>query len=116
MVDETMAEDPGPGAFEGRPAPGPGRGETAPGLRGRETLTTGDKRTPPIGWRGSKIVFLDFGRSKIFAVTDDSDEVLVFNNLAELAESLRPEVIVLDNLPEGLQSMWQNWQRQGLHS
>ncbi len=50
-------------------------------------------------------MFLDFGRSKIFAVTDDSDEVLVFNNLVELAESLRPAVIVLDNLPEKLQSM-----------
>jgi hypothetical protein len=89
----------------GRPAPGPERGETAPGLRGRETPQKGDERTVPIGGRGSKIVFLDFGRSKIFAVTDDSDEVLVFNNLVELVESLRPAVIVLDNLPGKLQSM-----------
>jgi hypothetical protein len=51
------------------------------------------------------MMFLDFGRSKIFAVTDDSDEVLVFNNLVELVESLRPAVIVLDNLPGKLQSM-----------
>jgi len=50
------------------------------------------------------MVFLDFGRSKIFAVTDDSDEVLVFNNLAELAEKLRPTVIVLDSLPGKLQN------------
>jgi hypothetical protein len=89
----------------GRPAPGPERGETAPGLRGRETPQKGDERTVPIGGRGSKIVFLDFGRSRIFAVTDDSDEVLVFNNLVELVESLRPAVIVLDNLPGKLQSM-----------
>jgi hypothetical protein len=89
----------------GRPAPGPERGETAPGLRGRETPQKGDERTVPIGGRGSKIVFLDFGRNKIFAVTDDSDEVLVFNNLVELVESLRPAVIVLDNLPGKLQSM-----------
>ncbi len=50
------------------------------------------------------MVFLDFGRSKIFAVTDDSDEVLVFNNLAELAEKLKPAVIVLDSLPRKQQN------------
>jgi hypothetical protein len=48
---------------------------------------------------GGKIVFLDFGRNKIYALTDYSDEVLVFNNLAELAERLRPAVIVVDSLP-----------------
>jgi hypothetical protein len=73
-------------------------GEAAPGLRGRETLTTGDKRTLPIRKRG-EMMFLDFGRNKIFAITDDSDEVLVFNNLAELCEKLKPTVIVLDSLP-----------------
>jgi hypothetical protein len=36
---------------------------------------------------------------KAFAITDDSDEVLVFNNLAELCEKLKPTVIVLDSLP-----------------
>jgi hypothetical protein len=48
MIKGHGGEGPGPGAFEGRPAPGPGRGETAPGLRGRETLATGDKSTLPI--------------------------------------------------------------------
>jgi hypothetical protein len=90
-------EGPGPGEM-GRPAPGPERGETAPGLRGRETLATGDKSTSPIG-RGGKIVFVDFGRDKLFVLTDDSDEVSVFNNLTELAEKLKPAVIVLDSLP-----------------
>jgi hypothetical protein len=51
-----------------------------------------------MGRRG-RAAFIDFGRNKIFAVTDDSDEVLVFNNLAELAEKLKPAVIVLDSLP-----------------
>jgi hypothetical protein len=51
------------------------------------------------------MMFLDFGRSKIFAITDDSDEVLVFNNLAELVEKLKPAIIVLDNLPGKLQNM-----------
>jgi hypothetical protein len=57
-----------------------------------------DKAQAPMGRRGGT-VFLDFGRSKIFAITDDSDEVLVFNNLTELVEKLRPAVIVLDSLP-----------------
>jgi hypothetical protein len=57
-----------------------------------------DKAQAPMGRRG-RTVFLDFGRSKIFAITDDSDEVLVFNNLVELAERLRPAVIILDSLP-----------------
>jgi hypothetical protein len=45
------------------------------------------------------VVYVDFGRNKIYALTDDGDEVMVFNNLAELAERLRPAVIVLDCLP-----------------
>jgi hypothetical protein len=90
-------KDPAPGVNQGGLLPG-SMGEAAPSLRGRETLATGDKNTLPIG-RGGEMVFLDFGRNKIFAITDDSDEVLVFNNIAELAERLRPAVIVLDSLP-----------------
>jgi hypothetical protein len=104
MTKSHGEEDPAPGVNQGGLLPGY-MGEAAPGLRGRETLATGGKSTLPIGGRGGKIVFLDFGRNKIYAVTDDSDEVLVFNNLVELAESLRPAVIVLDNLPGKLQSM-----------
>jgi hypothetical protein len=61
-------------------------------------LPSPDKAQAPMGRRGGT-VFLDFGRSKIFAITEDSDEVLVFNNLTELVEKLRPAVIVLDSLP-----------------
>jgi hypothetical protein len=53
---------------------------------------------------GGKIVFLDFGRNKIYALTDYSDEVLVFNNLVELAEKLKPTIIVIDSLPGKQQS------------
>jgi hypothetical protein len=95
-------EDLAPGVNQGGLLPGY-MGEAAPGLQGRETLTAGDKRTLPIRRRG-EVVFLDFGRNKIFAVTDDSDEVLVFNNLVELAEKLKPIVIVLDSLPGKQQS------------
>jgi hypothetical protein len=97
MVEKTVAKDPAPGVNQGGLLPGY-MGEAAPGLQGREALATGDKRTLPIGRRG-EVVFLDFGRRKIFAVTDDSDEVMVFNNLAELVERLKPAVIVLDCLP-----------------
>jgi hypothetical protein len=65
---------------------------------GVRCLPSPDKAQAPVGRRGGT-VFLDFGRNKIFAVTDDSDEVLVFNNLTELVEKLRPAVIVLDSLP-----------------
>ena len=65
---------------------------------GMRCLPSPDKAQAPIGRRGGT-VFLDFGRNKVFAVTDDSDEVLVFNNLTELVEKLRPAIIVLDSLP-----------------
>jgi hypothetical protein len=48
---------------------------------------------------GGEVVYVDFGRNKVYAITDESNEVLVFNNLVELAERLRPAVIVVDSLP-----------------
>jgi hypothetical protein len=88
-------------------APAPGS-PNATGLTegagdGTRCLPSPDKAQAPMGRRG-RTVFLDFGRSKIFAVTDDSDEVLVFNNLTELVEKLRPAMIVLDSLPGKQQS------------
>jgi hypothetical protein len=97
MTKSHGEEGPGPGACEGRPAPGPNVGETSPGLQGRETPETGDRSTLPIVGKG--VVYVDFGKNKIFALTDESDELLVFDNLAELAEELRSTVIVLDSLP-----------------
>jgi hypothetical protein len=85
-------------------APAPGS-PNATGLTegagdGTRCLPSLDKAQAPMGGT----VFLDFGRSKIFAITDDGDEVLVFNNLTELVERLRPAVIVLDSLPGRLQN------------
>jgi hypothetical protein len=94
-MSEKPSQVPAPGATGGAGPGSPNLGRPAP----QDALPIKKE-----GW-GSKTVFLDFGRSKIFAVTDDSDEVLVFNNIVELAESLRPAVIVLDNLPGKLQSM-----------
>jgi hypothetical protein len=87
-------------------APAPGS-PNATGLTegagdGTRCLPSPDKAQAPMGRGGA--VFLDFGRSKIFAITDDSDEVLVFNNLTELVEKLRPAVVVLDSLPGRLQN------------
>jgi hypothetical protein len=87
-------------------APAPGS-PNATGLTegagdGTRCLPSPEKAQAPMGRGGA--VFLDFGRSKIFAVTDDSDEVLVFNNLTELVEKLRPAVVVLDSLPGRLQN------------
>jgi hypothetical protein len=88
-------------------APAP-RSPNATGLTegagdGTRCLPSSDKAQAPMGRRG-RTAFLDFGRSKIFAITDDSDEVLVFNNLTELVEKLKPAVIVLDSLPGKQQS------------
>jgi hypothetical protein len=65
---------------------------------GIRCLPSPDKAQAPMGRRGGTAL-IDFGRNKVFAVTDDSDEVLVFNNLTELVEKLKPAVIVLDSLP-----------------
>jgi hypothetical protein len=92
-MSEKPSQVPAPGATGGA-----GPGSPTMGRPVRDTLPIRKE-----GW-GSKMVFLDFGRSKIFAVTDDSDEVLVFNNLAELAEKLKPAVIVLDSLPRKQQN------------
>jgi hypothetical protein len=88
-------------------APAPGSpnaiGLTEGAGDGTRCLPSLDKAQAPMGRRG-RAAFIDFGRNKIFAVTDDSDEVLVFNNLTELVEKLRPTMIVLDSLPGKQQS------------
>jgi len=52
----------------------------------------------------NEVIYVDFGSNKVYALTDENNEILVFNNLAELAEKLRPAVIVLDSLPGKLQN------------
>jgi hypothetical protein len=115
MTPSHGDEGPGPGAFEGRPAPGPGRGETAPGLRGRETPQKGDRRTLPIDvGRGRKIVFVDFGRNKVYALEDDGDEVMVFDDFAEMVEKLKPSVVVADDYPRKLLPILANLAENGI--
>jgi hypothetical protein len=81
------------------------RGRLLPACNeGRPRKQRGTDVLCPSVEEGGKIVFLDFGRNKIYALTDYSDEVLVFNNLVELAEKLKPTIIVIDSLPGKQQS------------
>jgi hypothetical protein len=115
MVDETMAEDPGPGEM-GRPAPGPNVGGDAPVPQRREAPErSGDRRTLPIdGGRGSKIVFVDFGRNKVYALEDDGDEVMVFDDFADMVEKLKPSVVVADDYPRKLLPILANLAANGI--
>jgi hypothetical protein len=114
MTPSHGVDDPGPGEM-GRPAPGPNVGGDAPVPQRRETLETGDRRTLPIdGGRGSKIVFVDFGRNKVYALEDDGDEVMVFDDFAEMVEKLKPSVVVADDYPRKLLPILANLAENGI--
>jgi hypothetical protein len=114
MTPSHGVKDPGPGEM-GRPAPGPNVGGDAPVPQRRETLETGDRRTLPIGvGRGSKIVFVDFGRNKVYALEDDGDEVMVFDDFAEMVERLKPLVVVADAYPRKLLPILANLAENGI--
>ncbi len=85
-------------------APAPGSPETtvlAVGARG-------DWASSPAARHGAqrgKVVFVDFGRNKVYALTADSDDVSEFDSLVEMVDSLSPAVVVVDSLPSKLQNM-----------
>jgi len=54
------------------------------------------------GKLGKGVVFIDFGRNKVYALTDNCEAVMVFDSIMELAKKLWP--IVLDSLPGRQQS------------
>ncbi len=47
---------------------------------------------------------MDFGRNKVYALTDDGEDVSTFDNLVDLVERLSPTIIVVDSLPNKLQN------------
>jgi hypothetical protein len=99
----------------GRPAPGPNVGGDAPVPQRRETPQKGDRSTLPIGGgRGSKIVFVDFGGNKVYALEDDCDEVMVFEDFAEMVEKLKPSVVVADDYPRKLLPILANLAANGI--
>jgi hypothetical protein len=48
-------------------------------------------------------VFVDFGRNRVYALPEDGQEVMVFNDFLEMFEKLRPTIVVADDYPRKLQ-------------
>jgi hypothetical protein len=48
-------------------------------------------------------VFVDFGRNRVYALQEDGEEVMVFNDFLEMFEKLRPTIVVADSYPRKLQ-------------
>jgi hypothetical protein len=48
-------------------------------------------------------VFVDFGRNRVYALQEDGEEVMVFNDFLEMFEKLRPTIVVADDYPRKLQ-------------
>jgi hypothetical protein len=49
-------------------------------------------------------VFVDFGHGRLYALPEDGQEVMVFNDFLEMFEKLRPTIVVADSYPRKLQS------------
>jgi hypothetical protein len=48
-------------------------------------------------------VFIDFGRGRVYALPEDGEEVVVFNDFLEMFGKLRPKIVVADSYPRKLQ-------------
>jgi hypothetical protein len=48
-------------------------------------------------------VFVDFGRNRVYALPEDGEEVMVFNDFLEMFDRLRPTIVVADSYPRKLQ-------------
>jgi len=48
-------------------------------------------------------VFVDFGRGRVYALPEDGQEVMVFNDFLEMFGKLRPRIVVADSYPRKLQ-------------
>jgi len=48
-------------------------------------------------------VFVDFGRGKVYALTDKGEQVEVFDNLEDVIGKLCPDAVVIDSLPAKFQ-------------
>jgi hypothetical protein len=51
----------------------------------------------------SGTVFVDFGRNRVYALPEDGEEAMVFNDFLEMFERLRPTIVVADSYPRKLQ-------------
>jgi hypothetical protein len=57
---------------------------------------------------------VDFGRNKVYALEDDGNEVMVFEDFAEMVEKLRPSVVVADDYPRKLLPILANLAANGI--
>jgi len=55
------------------------------------------------GVQGGRVVFADFGRGKVYAVTADGEEVYTFDSLENMIGKLCPDAVVIYSLPGKLQ-------------
>ena len=60
------------------------------------------------------MVFVDFGRKKIYALTGGSDELLVFDSLSAMVEKLKPSTMVVDDIPRTQQNTVAELARSGV--
>ncbi len=66
------------------------------------------------GAQRGKVVFVDFGRGRVYALTADSDDVSEFDSLVEMVDRLSPAVVVVDSLPNKLQKTAAGIARTGI--
>ncbi len=77
----------------------------------------GDWASSPAARHGAqrgKVVFVDFGRGRVYALTADSDDVSEFDSLVEMVDRLSPAVVVVDSLPNNLQKTAAEIARTGI--
>ena len=55
------------------------------------------------GAQGGRVVFVDFGRNKVYALTDKGEQVEVFDSLEDMVGKLSPNMVVFDSLPAKFQ-------------
>jgi len=66
------------------------------------------------GVQGVRVVFIDFGRGKIYALTDDGADVSVFDSLVDTVKRLSPTIIVVDSLFNKLQNTVAELAKKGI--
>ncbi len=94
-----------------------GVGGAAPGPSCREAPACGRRsgalEAVSVGG-GVRVVFVDFGKGKVYALSDDGNDVLTFKNFEEMVDRLGPRVIVVDSLPSNLQNTAAELARTGI--
>jgi len=101
-MTSVMAEAPAPGSPETSVLAVGARGDWAPSPATRQ------------GVQGGRVVFVDFGRGKVYAVTADGEEVYTFDSIGDLVGKLNPDTVVVDSLPGKFQKTAAELGREGV--